>query len=66
MRKWFVFGLFLALSGAVLLFWYLHRDDEDVQVLTESVVGKIKGGVSGARSAVSGAYGKMRGQAVEI
>lgn len=65
MRKWFVFGILLAVVGALVLLWYLNRDDEDVQALTENIVGKVKGGISGTRNMVSGVYGRLRGQAVE-
>jgi len=66
MRKWFVFGLLLAVTGALVLFWYLHRDDEDVQALTENLVGKVKGGIATTRDAVTGVYGRLRGQTTEV
>jgi len=66
MRKWFVFGILLAVVGALVLLWYLNRDDEDVQALTENIVGKVKGGISGTRNMVSGVYGRLRGQTAEV
>lgn len=66
MRKWFIFGIIVAVVGALVLLWYLNRDDEDVQALTENIVGKIKGGVSSTREMVSGVYGRLRGQVAEV
>lgn len=65
MRKWFIFGIIVAVLGALAILWYLNRDDEDVQALTENVVGKLNRGVSGTREALTGIYGKIRGRALE-
>jgi hypothetical protein len=65
MRKWFVFGILIAVLGALAILWYLNRDDEDVQALTENVTGKLHRGVSGTREALTGLYGKLRGRALE-
>ena len=65
MRKWFIFGIIVAVVGALAILWYLNRDDEDVQALTENVVGKFNRGVSGTRDAISGLYGRLRGRALE-
>ena len=46
MRKWFIFGIIVAAIGALALLWYLNRDDEDVQALTENLVGKLNRGVT--------------------
>lgn len=66
MRKWFVFGILVAVIGALVLLWYLNRDDEDVQALTENVVGKVKGGINSTREMVSNVYGRLRGQVAEV
>jgi hypothetical protein len=66
MRKWFVFGILLSVVGALVLLWYINRDDEDVQALTDNLVGKVKGGISGTREAVSGVYGRLRGQVADV
>ena len=66
MRKWFIFGIIVAAIGALALLWYLNRDDEDVQALTENFVGKLNRGVSGTREAITGLYGRMRGRVVEM
>jgi hypothetical protein len=65
MRKWFIFGIIVAVLGALAILWYLNRDDEDVQALTENVTGKFNRGLSGTREALSGLYGKLRGRALE-
>lgn len=65
MRKWFIFGIIVAVVGALAILWYLNRDDEDVQALTENMVGKLNRGVSGTREAISSLYGKLRRQGVE-
>jgi hypothetical protein len=62
MRKWFIFGIIVAAIGALALLWYLNRDDEDVQALTENLAGKLNRGVSGTRDALSGIYGRLRGR----
>lgn len=66
MRKWFIFGLLLAVIGVLVLLWYMNREDEDVQALTDSIVGKVKGGLNTTREAVSGVYGRLRGQVAEV
>ena len=66
MRKWFVFGIVVAVVGALVLLWYLNRDDEDVQALTENLVGKVKGGIASTRDTVTGVYGRLRGQTSEV
>lgn len=66
MRKWFIFGILVAVVGALFLLWYLNRDDEDVQALTENIVGKVKGGLNSTREVVSGVYGRLRGQVAEV
>jgi len=48
------------------LLWYLNRDDEDVQALTENFVGKLNRGVSGTREAITGLYGRLRGRTVTV
>jgi hypothetical protein len=65
MRKWFIFGIIVAVLGALAILWYLNRDDEDVQALTENVSNKLNRGLSGTREALSGLYGKLRGRALE-
>ncbi len=65
MRKWFIFGIIVAGIGAIALLWYLNRDDEDVQALTENMVGKFNRGVSGTREALSGLYGRFRNRTSE-
>jgi len=65
MRKWFIFGIIVAVLGALAILWYLNRDDEDVQAITENVTGKLNRGLSGTREALSGIYGKLRGRALE-
>lgn len=65
MRKWFIFGIIVAAVGALAVLWYLHRDDEDVQALTENMVGKFNRGVSSSREALSSLYGRIRGRAIE-
>ncbi len=66
MRKWFIFGIIVAVLGALAILWYLNRDDEDVQALTENVAGKLNRGLSGTRDALSGLYGRLRGRALEV
>lgn len=66
MRKWFIFGILIAVLGALAILWYLNRDDEDVQALTENVTGKLNRGVSGTREALSGIYGKIRNRTLEV
>ena len=66
MRKWFIFGIIVAAIGALALLWYLNRDDEDVQALTENLAGKLNRGVSGTREALSGIYGRLRGRTAAI
>ncbi len=66
MRKWFIFGIIVAVLGALATLWYLNRDDEDVQALTENVAGKLNRGLSGTRDALSGLYGRLRGRALEV
>lgn len=65
MRKWFIFGILVAVLGALAILWYLNRDDEDVQAITENVTGKLNRGLSGTREALSGLYGKLRHRALE-
>ncbi|HQF55803.1 MAG TPA: hypothetical protein PK208_11870 [Fibrobacteria bacterium] len=65
MRKWFIFGIIVAAVGALAVLWYLHRDDEDVQALTENMAGKLNRGVSSSREALSSLYGRIRGRVLE-
>lgn len=65
MRKWFIFGIVVAVVGALVLLWYLNRDDEDVQAVTENLLGKLNRGVSGTREAITSLYGRVRGTSVE-
>jgi len=66
MRKWFIFGIIVAAIGALALLWYLNRDDEDVQALTENLAGKLNRGVSGTRDTLSGIYGRLRGRVAAV
>jgi hypothetical protein len=65
MRKWFIFGVIVAVVGALAILWYLKRDDEDVQAVTENLLGKLNRGVSGTREAITGLVGKVRGASIE-
>jgi hypothetical protein len=55
----------VAAVGALAILWYLNREDEDVQALTENVTGKFNRGVSGTREALSSLYGKIRSRGIE-
>ncbi|MBK8804500.1 MAG: hypothetical protein IPN71_21045 [Fibrobacteres bacterium] len=66
MRKWFIFGVIVAIVGVVALFWYLNREDEDVQAITENLLGKVNRGVSGTRETLGGLYGRIRGRVSEV
>ena len=59
-------GIIVAAIGALALLWYLNRDDEDVQALTENFVGKLNRGVSGTREAITGLYGRLRARTVTV
>jgi hypothetical protein len=66
MRKWFIFGIIVAAIGALALLWYLNRDDEDVQAITENLAGKLNRGVNGTRDVFSGLFGRLRGRVATV